>query len=158
MEATRAGDTATVLELMTDDAVFLTAGRAPFGKAEFAAAARAQAGAALRFDGHSEIREVRVCGDWAFAWAELSVEASMPGQAPVRRSGHTLSVFRRDDGRWRLARDANLLVQVAPGRRERRARSNAPPRHPVSGHGSPMLRRKRSSPSGIGSIPPGIEP
>ncbi|HVI59544.1 MAG TPA: SgcJ/EcaC family oxidoreductase [Luteimonas sp.] len=112
MAATRAGDAAAVLELMTDDVVFLVAGQAPFGKAEFAAAMRAQAGAALRFDGRSEIREVRVCGDWAFAWARLAVTATVPGQPPVRRAGHTLSVFRRDDGRWRLARDANLLVKV----------------------------------------------
>ena len=39
MEATKRGDTATVLSLMTDDAVFLIAGREPmFGKAAFAAA------------------------------------------------------------------------------------------------------------------------
>ena len=112
MAATKAGDAAAVLDLMTDDAVFLVAGQAPFGKREFAAAMQAQAGAAPRFDGHSEIRELRVCGDWAFAWAQLSVTATLPGQAPVRRAGHTLSVVRRDDGRWRLARDANLLVKV----------------------------------------------
>jgi ketosteroid isomerase-like protein len=33
---------------------------------------------------------------------------------PVRRSGYTLSIFRKErDGRWRLARDANMLA-VAP--------------------------------------------
>lgn len=112
MAATKAGDAATVLDLMTDDAVFLVAGRAPFGKAGFAEAMRAQAGASMRFEGSSEIREVRVCGDWAFAWAQLSVTAALPGQPPARRAGHTLTVFRRDDGRWRLARDANLLVKV----------------------------------------------
>jgi ketosteroid isomerase-like protein len=35
-----------------------------------------------------------------------------PGQdAPVRRSGYTLTVLRKEaDGQWRLARDANLLA------------------------------------------------
>jgi ketosteroid isomerase-like protein len=31
--------------------------------------------------------------------------------APVRRSGYTLTILRKErDGRWRLARDANLLT------------------------------------------------
>jgi len=30
---------------------------------------------------------------------------------PVRRSGYTLTILRKErDGRWRLARDANLLA------------------------------------------------
>ena len=37
LSASARGDTATVLELMTDDVVFLVSGRAPFGKQEFAA-------------------------------------------------------------------------------------------------------------------------
>jgi len=50
MEATRAGDVEAVLALMSDDVVFLTPGRPPMGKADFAAAARAgrRRGAALR--------------------------------------------------------------------------------------------------------------
>jgi uncharacterized protein (TIGR02246 family) len=38
--ATRAGDVDTVLNLMTDDVVFLVAGRPPMRKAEFAALSR----------------------------------------------------------------------------------------------------------------------
>jgi ketosteroid isomerase-like protein len=34
------------------------------------------------------------------------------GAAPVERAGHTLTVLRREQGRWRLARDANLLAPV----------------------------------------------
>ena len=112
MAATKSGDGATVLELMTDDVVFLVPGQAPFGKAEFAAAMQAQAGARMQFDGHSEIREVQVSGDWAFAWAKLAVTATSPGQPPMARAGHTLSIFHKQDGKWRLARDANLLAPV----------------------------------------------
>ena len=37
MAATKAGDIGSVLDLMTDDVVFMVPGRAPFGKQEFAA-------------------------------------------------------------------------------------------------------------------------
>lgn len=110
MDATRAGDTSKVLGLMADDAVFLVAGRPPFGKREFLEAAQAQASSQVRFDGHSEIEELQVLGDWAFLRSRLTVSTTQPGQAPVVRSGHTLTLLRKEDGRWRLARDANLLV------------------------------------------------
>lgn len=111
MEATRKGESEKVLELMTDDAIFLVPGREPMRKAEFAAASRAQAsGKAPKFDGESEIQEVQVCGDWAFMWTRLAVVATPPdGGAPARRAGYTLSVLRKENGKWRLARDANLL-------------------------------------------------
>ena len=115
MTATRNGDLATVLDLMTDDVVFLVAGQAPFGKQQFAAAMRpAAAGAALpRIDGRSEIQEIQVAGDLAYMWSKLVVEVTPPGGAPtMKRAGHTLSILRKANGRWRLARDANLLAPV----------------------------------------------
>ena len=110
MRATAEGDGETVLGLMADDAVFFVPGRAPFGKAEFAAAQGGLAGS--RIEGTSHVREVRVSGDWAFCSTDLAVEMTPAGGgAPVRRSGNTLSVFQRlPDGRWVLARDANLLT------------------------------------------------
>jgi uncharacterized protein (TIGR02246 family) len=112
MSATRAGDVDAVLDLMTDDVVFLVPGQAPFGKAAFAAAMRTQSDTRMQLDGNSELREVRVLGDWAFAWTRLTVTATTPGEPPVVRAGHTLSVFRKQAGKWRLARDANLLATV----------------------------------------------
>jgi uncharacterized protein (TIGR02246 family) len=114
MNASRTGDLDTVLDLMTDDVVFLVSGRAPMGKGEFAASARAQArGSAPTFDGTSEIQEIQVVGDWAFMWSKLTVVATpKDGSAPTERAGYTLSVLKRDNGRWRLARDANLLSPV----------------------------------------------
>ena len=111
MAATKAGDVETVLGLMTDDVVFLVPGRPPMGKAEFAAAARAQAsGDAPRFDGSSDIQEVQVAGDWAWLWSRLRVVVTpADGSPPLQREGHTLTVLRRSQGRWLLARDANLL-------------------------------------------------
>jgi uncharacterized protein (TIGR02246 family) len=113
MSATKAGDIATVLSLMTDDVVFLVAGQEPFGKAQFAAAMTPAAGMSLpKIDGHSDIQEVQVSGNIAYMWSRLSVEMTMPGGKVTQRAGHTLSVFRKSAGRWQLARDANLLSPV----------------------------------------------
>ena len=57
MDASRAGDTAKVLSLMTDDVVFTVPGQEPFGKAEFAAASKAQQG--VQVEGTAEIVEQR---------------------------------------------------------------------------------------------------
>jgi len=116
MNATRSGDTRAVLDLMTDDVIFLVPGKPPMRTDEFAAASRAHAtGNAPRFDGRSEIQEIRVLGDWAFMWTKLHVTAIPPdGSPPAAREGHTLSVLKKENGKWRLARDANLLAPVKP--------------------------------------------
>jgi len=115
MSATRAGDVATVLSLMTDDVVFLVAGQQPFGKQQFAAAMKPPAADAPmpRIDGRSEIKEIRISGDHAYLWSHLRVEVTPLGGVTVKRAGHTLSVLRKEGGRWRLARDANLLSPVS---------------------------------------------
>lgn len=114
MAATKAGDIDKVLSLMADDAVFLVPGQPVMRKSDFAAAARAQSGPdAPQFDGSSEIQEIRVLGDWAFMWTRLTVVVTPPGGGgAVTRKGHTLSVLKKQNGKWVLARDANLL---APG-------------------------------------------
>ena len=113
MSATQSGDVTTVLSLMTDDVVFLVAGQPPFGRQKFAEAMKAPAGAALpKIEGRSEIQEIRISGDWAWMWTRLSVDVTPPGGKPIRRAGHTLSVLRKKEGQWRLARDANLLTPV----------------------------------------------
>jgi uncharacterized protein (TIGR02246 family) len=115
MAATKAGDIATVLSLMTDDVVFLVAGQKPFGKDHFAAALKpAVPGTPVpKIDGHSEIQEVQVSGNFAYLWSRLNVEMTMPDGKVAQRAGHTLSVFRKSAGRWQLARDANLLTPVS---------------------------------------------
>jgi uncharacterized protein (TIGR02246 family) len=110
LTATKSGDAGTVLSLMADDAVFMTPGAAPFGKDAFAAALRGMEGA--RFEGQSEILEIEVLGDRAWLRTRLEVTMTPPGGAPVRRAGHTLSILRKaPDGRWLIARDANLLAK-----------------------------------------------
>lgn len=115
MDASKAGDVETVLSLMADDVVFLVPGQPVMRKADFAAAARAQSGqGAPQFDGKSEIQEIRILGDWAFMWTKLTVAVTPPGE-PMTRAGYTLSILNKQDGKWVLARDANLLAPV-PGK------------------------------------------
>lgn len=110
MSASKSGDIATVLSLMTDDVVFMVPGQEPFGKAAFAAASEQMGDVAM--EGTSEIIELQVAGDFAFIRNRIAMSVTPPGGATVRRSGHTLTVLRREpDGQWRLARDANLLAR-----------------------------------------------
>lgn len=112
LEVSKRGDTAAVLNLMTDDVVFLVPGQKPFGKAAFAAASKAQSD--MQIEGKSTIEELTVLGDWAHLRTHLSITVTVQGREPVRRSGYTLTIMRKEaDGKWRLARDANLLTQEA---------------------------------------------
>lgn len=114
MAATKAGDVDTVLSLMSDDVVFLVPGRPVMRKADFAAAARSQAAAGgPRFEGTSEIQEIKILGEWAFMWTKLTVVVTPPNGGPsMTRAGHTLTILKKQNGKWVLARDANLLAPV----------------------------------------------
>ena len=111
MDASKDGDTETVLSLMTDDVVFLVAGQKPFGKEVFASSS-AQMKSKVRFEGMSDVEEVKIAGEWAFVRSHLKVKTvTIPDGAVTSRSGYTLSVFQKgQDGQWRIARDANLLT------------------------------------------------
>ena len=112
LEASAAGDVETVLNLMTDDVVFMVPGQEPFGKQAYRAAA--EAAKSVRLEGKSDIREINVLGDWAYMRNYLEVTIPLPEGKFVRRSGYTLTVLRKQpDGRWLLARDANLMSQQA---------------------------------------------
>ena len=118
MAASKAGDVETVLSLMADDVIFLMPGQEVMGKADFAAAARAQSGqggeGAPQFDGRSEIQEIKVLGDWAFMWTKLTVIVTSPRDAQsMTRAGYTLSILKKQRGEWLLARDANLLAPIS---------------------------------------------
>ena len=111
MAATKAGDVDAVLNLIAEDAVFLVAGRPPMHKREFAATAKDQARqGGPTIDGKSEIQEINVVGEWAFMWTKLRVIATpRDGSPPIERAGHTLTILRKENGKWMLFRDANLL-------------------------------------------------
>ena len=108
MRGSKAGDTATVLSLMTDDVVFMVPGREPFGKAAFAASSEAMAG--MTIDGTATIVELQIHGEWAYLRNHLEMAITAPGKAPQHRAGYTLTILRKQAGRWLLARDANLVA------------------------------------------------
>jgi uncharacterized protein (TIGR02246 family) len=110
MAASQTGDLATVLSL------FMVPGREPFGKAAFAAASQSMKD--MRMEGWSDIRELKVLGDWAYLRSYITMTMTPPGGAPAKRAGWTLTILRREpNGKWVLARDANLMtVQTEPAR------------------------------------------
>ena len=109
MRATKAGDTETVLGLMTDDVIFMVPGREPFGKDEFRAATESMR--EIQMDGRAEIREIEIIGDRAWIRNHIDLTVTPSEGEPMRRSGYTLTILKKAaDGRWRLARDANLVT------------------------------------------------
>ena len=110
MEATKAGDTDTVLSLMADDAIFMVPGREPFGKEAFQAAAKDQKD--LHIEGRSDIRELKILGNWAYMRSHIEMTITTPEGKTTRRAGYTLTILSKTPpGRWMLSRDANLLTE-----------------------------------------------
>jgi uncharacterized protein (TIGR02246 family) len=111
MKASRDGDLATVMNLMTEDVVFLTPGNPPMRRRDFQEASKSITGK-IRIDGYPQIQEITVTGDIAICWNKLEMTITpIHGGASTKRSGNTLSVFRRGaDGQWRIWRDANMLA------------------------------------------------
>lgn len=108
--ASKSGDLPTVLDLMTDDVIFMVPGQPPFGKKEFAAASEGMKN--LQIHGTYDIQEVQLLGNWAYLRNHIRMTVTPPDGSPaMHRSGYTLTILRKDsDGRWRLTRDANLLA------------------------------------------------
>jgi len=68
----------------------------------------------VQVDGASDIQEVQVFGEIAYLRNALRIVITMPDGKVVRRSGQTLTILRKEaDGKWRLVRDANLVMAEA---------------------------------------------
>jgi uncharacterized protein (TIGR02246 family) len=110
LRATARGDMADLMKMMAGDVVFLTPGQAPMGRDDFAAGFLA-AVEHVRIEASSEVQEIEVSGDLAYCWNYLDVLVTpVAGGSAQRRAGHTLTVLRKENGRWVIARDANLLA------------------------------------------------
>ena len=109
MKASEAGDLNTVLSLMADDVIFMAPGREPFGKEEFRAASETMK--KVRLTGTSDIREIKVLGDWAYIRNYIEISVTPPNGTAMQRRGYALSILRKQsDGTWVLWRDANLVT------------------------------------------------
>jgi uncharacterized protein (TIGR02246 family) len=115
LAATREGDVDAVLQLMAPNVVFLVAGQPPMqGRDAFADSLRTVLHEHT-IDSSSEVDEVSVCGDMAYTRTRLTVTitARHGKQPPMKHSGHTLSILRKNDsGQWQITRDANMLAPV----------------------------------------------
>ncbi len=110
LAASKAGDLETVLSLMSDDVVFMTPGREPFGKEAFAAQSKAMSNFSV--EAKSDIKEIRVLGDWAWMRHHLEVTITPPDGKASSSSGYVLTILQKKaDGNWVVARDANLLAE-----------------------------------------------
>lgn len=108
-ERARDGDVDALVDMLADDVVFLTHSNPPFGRKEFAAGF-GHVASKVTIDTQQEIKEIRVSGDLAYTLSHLRVTMTpKDGGAPLVNAGHALTVFRKEGGRWRLARDANLM-------------------------------------------------
>jgi uncharacterized protein (TIGR02246 family) len=105
--ASKSGDLQTVLGLIGEHMVFMVPGRS-FGKAEFAAASKAMKG--MDFEAVSEVLEVEILGNRAWCRTHLTVTMTPPNGKPVKRAGNTLSILRKQTGKWVMMRDANMLA------------------------------------------------
>jgi len=109
LNASKAHDNATVLGLMADDAVFLQPGQQPIrGRAAFAKMQEQLA--EVDIDSRADVQEIKVFGDWAYCWNHLSITVTPKNGAAVKRAGNVLTVLRKQQNRWVIARDANMLV------------------------------------------------
>jgi uncharacterized protein (TIGR02246 family) len=109
MKASEAGDLNTVLSLMADDVIFMAPGREPFGKEEFRAASKTMKN--VRWTGTSNIRELKVLGDWVYIRNYIEISVMPPNGTAMQRRGYALSILRKQSGgKWVLSRDANLVT------------------------------------------------
>src|SRR6266849_5710518 len=107
MDASKAGDAASVLSLMADDVLFMVPDKEPFGKDAFAASF--QGITDMQMEGRADIREVTVLGDWAWTRVHLAVTITPPDGRPMQHRGYTMSIWRKQPSGWVIYRDANLL-------------------------------------------------
>ena len=111
MRATAEGNVPQILELMDEDAVFLVQGQSPVrGRATFAAGLE-KALQKFHIESTSDVQEIEVAGNLAYCWNQLQVIMTPRAEgSPVRRSGYTLTIFRKsNEGKWVLFRDANFV-------------------------------------------------
>jgi len=114
LDASKRHDVPTLLKLLADDVLFITPGREPFGKEEFAATNEQMKDTQL--EAAIDIREIEVVGDWAWMRSFLRVSLTPAGKDPMRLSGHILTILQKNpDGQWVIKRDANF---VAPEKAE----------------------------------------
>jgi uncharacterized protein (TIGR02246 family) len=111
--ASRARDVGRILELVTDDCVFMAPGAPPILGKEGVRAVYAQMfdryGTAA-IEQESVIEEIVVAGSWAFWRGTDSITIAPKDTASIRASGYGMGIVRKEDGAWRFARGINNMM------------------------------------------------
>ena len=108
LEASKRHDLTTLLGLLDDDVLFITPGKEPFGKEEFAAGNEEMSD--VQMETAIDIKEVKVLGEWAWMRSFLRVAFTPVNGDTTKLSGHILTVLRKSgDGKWVIYRDANFI-------------------------------------------------
>ena len=109
LEASKRGDLTTLLNLLADDVLFITPGKEPFGKEQFAAGNEAMKD--VKMEAAIDIKEIEVVGPWAWMRSFLRVSFTDPQGDPAKLSGHILTIVqKKPDGQWVIKRDANFVA------------------------------------------------
>jgi uncharacterized protein (TIGR02246 family) len=96
---------------MADDVIFMVPGQEPFGKEAFKSASDKSKG--MLVEATSDIKEIKVLGDWAWMRNHLQLTIAQPNGKQSRRAGYVLTILRKTPDRgWAIARDANLLAEA----------------------------------------------
>ena len=113
LDATKRHDYSAILNLMDDDVIFMVPGQEPFGKEAWSARMTD-----VHVEGRSDIKEIKVLGEWAWMRQHLAVTVKSGNEKPSVLSGYALAILRKkSDGKWVLARDANLVMPEGNGRK-----------------------------------------
>lgn len=112
IEASTEGDLALAMSLIADDAVFLVPGVGEMDKESFAVAMTAD-DPSRDFDLDCAIREVRILGEHAWLWIQISLAITDKRTASrSEMAGHALTVLGRQGEGWVVVRDVNTVVEV----------------------------------------------
>lgn len=108
LEASKRGDSATLLKLLANDVIFITPGKEPFGKEAFAGGGDEMKD--IRMEAEIDIKEIEIAGSWAWMRSFLKVSFTPTGGSTSKMSGHILTVLQKQsDGNWVIKRDANFV-------------------------------------------------
>lgn len=108
LEASKKHDLQTLLGLLDDDVLFITPGKEPFGKQEFAASNSQMKD--IQMEAAIDIKELKVIGEWAWMRSFLNLSLKPVEGDATKLSGHILTIFKKTAGKWVIYRDANFVM------------------------------------------------
>lgn len=113
LAASKDGDFDKAMSLIHPQAQFLVPGMGTqtMDGRPFAEAATADFGD-TKVSMDNGLEEIQIMGDWAYVWVTTSLQFESANGDPSKMAGHSLSVLKKEDGRWLIFRDANTLATV----------------------------------------------